>query len=125
MRELRFVMLTEDGEQLVVEDTECDVRFAVRLDDALRDAVHAEPPRRPAAAGPGLASERTLAEPAISPREIQVRVRAGEAPQVLAEAYAMPLERVMRFAGAVMDERIRIADEARRGPGPRRADVGA
>ncbi len=112
MRELRFVMLSEDGEQLVVEDTECDVRFAVRLDDTLRRAVTAEPPRRPAPAP--AAAEPDVAQPAIGPREIQVRVRAGESPQELAETYDMPLERVMRFAGAVMDERIRIADEARR-----------
>jgi hypothetical protein len=120
MRELRFVMLTEDGGQVVVEDTECDVRFAVRLDDALRQAVAAVPPRRPAPAP--VAAD--TADPAIGPREIQVRVRAGESPQELAEAYGMPLERVMRFAGAVLEERARIADEARRARARRGTDAG-
>ena len=53
------------------------------------------------------------AEP-IGPREIQMRVRAGESPAQLAAATGVPLERVMRFAGPVMDERARIADESRR-----------
>lgn len=127
MRELRFVTLTEDGGQLVVEDVECDVRFTVRVDDALRTAVRAEPPRPPAptpVAAAASAGGAAHTEPAISPREIQVRVRAGEAPEELAVAYDMPLERVMRFAGAVLDERIRIADEARRARARRGTDSG-
>jgi hypothetical protein len=51
----------------------------------------------------------------ISPREIQVRVRAGMDPEELAEANGMTLERVLRFAGPVLEERARIADTARRG----------
>jgi hypothetical protein len=41
-------------------------------------------------------------------------VRAGESPDEVAASLGTSLERVMRFAGPVMDERRRIADEARR-----------
>ena len=50
----------------------------------------------------------------ISPREIQTRIRSGESPQELATSYGVPVDRVMRFAGPVLDERLRITDEARR-----------
>jgi hypothetical protein len=59
----------------------------------------------------------------ITPREIQMRVRAGESPEELAEAVGMPVERVMRFAGPVVDERQRIADEARRARARRTGDA--
>src|SRR5437879_6462836 len=130
MRQLRFVTLTEDGNQLLVETAEGDEQFALNLDAAVRQAVRAELPRRPApirrpepAAPPLVAT--TLPEPPISPREIQVRVRAGESPEDLAAAYGMGLERVMRFAGAVMDERRRIAEEARRARARRTGADGA
>jgi hypothetical protein len=126
MRELRFVMLTEDGEQLLLESADRDERFLLALDPALRAAVRAESPRPPAApvTAPPTVPERRADEPAISPREIQVRVRAGAAPQDVATEFGMSLERVMRFAGAVLDERIRIADEARRARARRGTDTG-
>lgn len=52
--------------------------------------------------------------PAISPREIQVRVRAGELPEHIAETFNASLDWVMRFAGPVIEERGRVTDEARR-----------
>jgi hypothetical protein len=127
MRQLRFVMLSEDGDQLLVETLEGDERFALTVDSGLRTAVGVEPAARPvpahaAPSEPEPAEQQTptelpaepVAEAPITPREIQVRVRAGESPSELAETYGMSLERVMRFAGAVIDERVRIADEARR-----------
>jgi Protein of unknown function (DUF3071) len=163
MRKLRFVMVTEDGDQLLLETMEGAERFVLTVDAALRDAVQAdlprlapatidqpttpiafEPPPAPAPApapAPELAPEplrqpaHAAAEPAfaaaapapaaaaaggvtgeapISPREIQIRVRSGESPEQLAAAFGMSLERVMRFAAPVVDERLRIASEARR-----------
>ena len=43
-----------------------------------------------------------------------MRVRAGASPQDLADNHDMTIESVLRFAGPVIAERIRIADEARR-----------
>ncbi|MFN2559754.1 MAG: septation protein SepH [Jatrophihabitans sp.] len=157
MRQLRFVMVTEDGDQLLLETMDGSERFVVTVDAALRDATDtdlprsvehataedpipapkpipppvaatlAPPERHPAHAAhepadqpqptpaPAVAATGGITGAApISPREIQIRVRAGESPEQVADAYGMSLERVMRFAAPVVDERLRIADEARR-----------
>jgi hypothetical protein len=144
MRQLRFLTLTEDGDHALVETTDGAEQFTLAVDATLRDAVRADLPRlMPAPAGPALVvtpipgsavpadpgepgrdeGRHHVAPPAaatarvvesISPREIQMRVRAGEDPAALAAESGMELERIMRFAGAVVAERLRIADEARR-----------
>ncbi|MCW2596723.1 MAG: hypothetical protein JWR06_885 [Jatrophihabitans sp.] len=108
MRQLRFVRPTEDGSHLVVETADGNEQFCLRNDAQLRDAARADLPRLPTTADP------VRPETQIGPRDIQVRVRAGESPQDLADSYGVSLERVLRFAGPVMDERLRIASEARR-----------
>lgn len=142
MRQLRFVTLSEDGASLLVETTDGSEQFALAVDPAVREAVRADLPRltpitaasltatptpTPAAPtiAPGLRPEPVAAEAAIGPREIQVRVRAGESPEDLATAHGMALERLMRFAGPVLDERRRIADEARRARARRTSDAAA
>jgi hypothetical protein len=84
--------------------------FRLPVDAALRDALHGEPTRPRPVAVPA----PSVAAPGITPREIQVRVRAGEAPEDIAEAFGAALDWVLRFAGPVLDERGRVADEARR-----------
>ena len=134
MRQLRFVALAEDGEHALLQTTDGEERFQLLVDPAVRDALGAggrtdrprllprpeavpEPPAAPVAAAPAAAAPSVAAAPPVDPvgpREIQMRVRAGESPAELAAATGVPLERVMRFAGPVMDERARIADESRR-----------
>jgi hypothetical protein len=130
MRQLQFLQLTEDGTTLVLQPPEGGEHFAVPVDDMLRSALvadasaHASPAGPPEAfalsAAPAPATEAPPApeprpEPAaIVPRDIQVRVRAGESPAEVAEALGVPLERIVRFAEPVVDERRRIAEEARR-----------
>lgn len=127
MRALRFVTLGEAGRELLLTSAEGEEHFVLPIDDALREALHLDAPSAPSSddaeptapqpparsASPAALSAEPVAAP-ISPREIQVRVRAGERPQDIASEFGMSLERVMRFAAAVIDERIRIADEARR-----------
>ena len=57
-----------------------------------------------------------------TPREIQVRVRAGESAEAVADQAGIPLERVMRFAFPVLQERVRVTDEARRARARRGGD---
>jgi len=123
MRELRFVTRADDG-VLLVESPDGLDQYRLPVDNALRAAVAGPAP----AAAPGVSPARTAAPGAatglgappappadpITPREIQVRVRAGESPQALADEQQMPLDRVLRFAGPVVAERQRIAGEARR-----------
>jgi hypothetical protein len=120
VQELRLLTLSEDGSQLLMASADGDEQFALPVDAALRAAVAPRPAPTPfAAATPRHAAAGAEAPsddnpPAIGPREIQIRVRAGESPSELAAAFGMSLERVMRFAGPVLDERQGIAGEARR-----------
>ncbi|MDR1766835.1 MAG: DUF3071 domain-containing protein [Propionibacteriaceae bacterium] len=50
---------------------------------------------------------------ALSPREIQARIRAGASVEEVASAAGVPVERVEAFAGPVLDERAYIASRAR------------
>jgi len=105
MRQLRFVKQGEYTDHIVLEAAQGGEQFSLVIDSALRDAVHSDLPRLNAAA----------AEPKISPREIQTRVRAGETPESIAEEHDIPVDRVMRFASAVLAERARITEMARHG----------
>lgn len=114
MRQLRFLKQGEDGIHVIVETGDGGEQFALRVDAAIRDAVRSDLPRlHPSEPEPSV-PEPSVPEPVISPREIQVRVRGGESPHQVAEETGMTLERVLRFAAPVLDERARMADEARR-----------
>ncbi len=102
MRELRYVGPGSDGDHVVVATVDGDEKFSLILDDDLRA-------RTPAAAA------ETADAATISPREIQTRVRAGETPQALASEADLPVEKILVFAGPVLDERERVIHEARRG----------
>lgn len=138
MRLLRYVGPGSPGNpsdgagaaHLVVEDAHRGERFGLLIDDPLRRALadlagagaqSASPqgaPRssdhvlQPASAAPAAPKGPLIA---LSPREIQVRVRAGESPEQLAAEAGVSPERIIRFAYAVIQERLRVAAEARRG----------
>jgi DUF3071 family protein len=106
MRELRLVKAVGGGadrEHVVVEVVDGGEQFRLRIDDLRRHLDQ-------------LDSAESAPEPVnvIPPREIQMRVRAGEAPGVLADEAGVSIDRVLLFAGPVLDERSRMADEARR-----------
>ena len=105
MRELRFVGPGEDGDYVIVEIADGEEAFSLPIDDDLRGAV-----RESAAPAREARPEPTP----ITPREIQVRVRAGGVPEQIADETGMPLERVLLFGRQVLEERARITDEARR-----------
>ena len=105
MRVLRFVGPGEDGDSVIVETADGEEAFSLPIDDDLRGAVRAS-------VSP--AREVRPEQKPITPREIQVRVRAGEVPEQIADDAGMPLERVLLFARQVLEERARITDEARR-----------
>jgi Protein of unknown function (DUF3071) len=105
MRELRFVGPGEDGNHVIVETADGEEAFSLPVDNDLRGAVRGElTPVR----------EVRTSERPVTPRDIQVRVRAGESPQAIADESGMPLDRVLVFGRQVLEERTRITDEARR-----------
>ncbi|HEX8078794.1 MAG TPA: septation protein SepH [Jatrophihabitans sp.] len=123
MRVLRLVGPGEDGTSLIVEAVEAGSlegeRFALSLDDRLRTMATVQPDQQTET------PESTPAEssgPVPTPREIQVRVRSGESAQAVADEAGIPLERVMRFAFPVLQERVRVTDEARRARARRGGD---
>lgn len=114
MRQLRFAGPGEDAAHVILESPDGLERFALILDDALRTAARQELPNldRPAADAEHL-----------SPRDIQTRVRGGASPAAIADEAGVAVDRVMRFAYPVLQERARVAEEARRARA-RRASAG-
>lgn len=106
MRLLRLVGPGGDGKSLLLESADGDEQFTLPIDERLRNVSSSDLPRLPV--------PESEANKAPSPREIQTRIRAGESAQQLADDAGIPVERVMRFAYPVLQERIRVVDEARR-----------
>ncbi len=107
MRDLHVVALSEDGRHVVLATTPDASRggFRVALDDRLASAVRGD------LGGPG---EQEAREQALSVREIQARLRAGESVEEIARSAGVPLARVERFAGPVLSERAQVVEAARR-----------
>ncbi len=107
MRTLRLVGLSDDGSSLLlVADTEHgEERFALPADDRLRAAARGDS-RRLTQIDVDLGTE-------LPPRIIQARIRSGETPEQVAAASGTGIERIMRFAHPVLQERERVAEQAR------------
>ncbi len=107
MRPVRFVALSEDGQALVLAD-EVGRLLALPIDDRLAGALRHD--RTPT---PGqLPIPGDMA--ALSPRDIQARIRSGESADDVARIANVPVDRVLRYAGPVLQERAMLAQHARR-----------
>jgi hypothetical protein len=119
MRSLRLVALSDDGTHLVLAagepgSTGDAEQFELPVDDLLLGLLRDEP--TPRAAQPEAAAEPAVAPaPAedLPPRVIQARIRAGESPEQVAHSSGTRVERIMRFAYPVLQERTRVAEQAR------------
>ncbi|SDC47085.1 Protein of unknown function [Geodermatophilus telluris] len=106
MRTLRLVGLSDDGRSVLLALETADgeeERFALPVDDRLRAAARGDTRRL----------GQIEVDSALSPRVIQQRIRAGETPEQVAAASGTRVERIMRFAHPVLQERSRIAEQAR------------
>ena len=108
MRPVRFVALSEDGQAFVLAD-EVGRLLALPIDDRVHTAL------RPDRDG-GPATPVTLAAdaPSLAPRDIQARIRSGESAEEVARVAGVPVDRVLRYAGPVLQERAMRAQHARR-----------
>ncbi len=104
MRQLRFVALAEDGAAIVLSDDNGE-QYRLAVDERLKAASRGD--------GVRLGQIEIMMNSSMRPAEIQARVRAGEAPEEIARAGSMPVERVLRFAGPVLQERAQIVQRAR------------
>src|SRR3954452_23294482 len=111
MRPVRFVALSEDGQALVLAD-EVGRLLALPIDDRINSAFTHEPHAlggsAPAAV---MAADNT---PSLSPRDIQARIRSGESAEDVARVAGVPVDRVLRYAGPVLQERAMLGQHARR-----------
>ena len=115
MRPVRFVALSEDGQALVLAD-EVGRLLALPIDDRISSALHHDGSGAPASASPGTAVAVPGAEnmASLSPRDIQARIRSGESAEDVARVAGVPVDRVLRYAGPVLQERAMLAQHARR-----------
>src|ERR1044072_1635224 len=103
MRPVRFVALSEDGQALVLAD-EVGRLLALPLDDRINTAItHETHPRPPGHTVTVVATEAP--PPSLSPRDIQSRIRSGESAEDVARIAGVPVDRVLRYAGPVLQER--------------------
>jgi hypothetical protein len=111
MRTLRLVALSDDGKNLILATEGADgaegERFELPVDDRVRAAARGDT-RRLTQIDVDLGTE-------LPPRVIQARIRAGETPEQVAAASGTRVERIMRFAHPVIQERARVAEQARAG----------
>jgi hypothetical protein len=105
MRPVRFVALSEDGQAFVLAD-EVGRLLALPVDERLTSAMNAD---RAGAKAPEPDPNSVL-----SPRDIQARIRAGETADEVARLSGVPVDRILRYAGPVLQERAMLAQHARR-----------
>jgi hypothetical protein len=107
MRRLRLVALSDDGTSLVLALDDPDGGESERVELPVDDRLRA------AARGDARRLGQIDVGSQLSPRAIQARIRSGHTPEQVAEDSGTPVERIMRFAHPVLQERSRIADQAR------------
>ena len=99
--ELRLDGKTEDGLYLSLHDNDGN-EFTVRVSDTLRATVNQQ----------RLMAVPSNDEPTISIKEIQRLLRAGQSAEQIARENNTTIEKVERFAGPILSERIYIIDQA-------------
>lgn len=107
MRELELDGIHEDGEHLLLGDSDGQ-RYTLRIDKALRAAVRTD--------RPALNMIRAEDSAPVRPREIQALLRSGRSAEDIAEESEIPLEHVRRYEGPVLAEREWTAQRARTFP---------
>jgi hypothetical protein len=111
MRPVRFVALSEDGHALVLAD-EVGRLLTLPVDERVNAAMRIE--RSPGGPAPaGVAPDMSMSS-SLSPRDIQARIRSGESADDVARVAGVPVDRVLRYAGPVLQERAMLAQHARR-----------
>jgi hypothetical protein len=99
--ELRLDGRTDDGLYLSMRDQEGE-QYTIRVSDTLRATVNQQ----------RLNSVPVNEEPTISIKEIQRLLRSGQTSEQIARDYSVSIEKIDRFAGPIVSERIYIIDQA-------------
>ncbi len=110
MRKLKVVGLDVDGKQIICEADDFGEKFLLLSDDRLRAAVRGDKTGSTASQPPAQTSEEVPS--ALSPKEIQAKIRAGASVEQIAASSGVDVSRVERFAHPVLLERSRAAELA-------------
>ena len=102
MSELRLQGKNNEGTHLTLVDND-GTEFSLRISDTLRATVNQ----------PRLTAVPSDSEETISVKEIQRRLRAGDAPEVIAREGNTTLDKIARFSGPILQEREYILSQAR------------
>jgi hypothetical protein len=105
MQDLRLVGVHDDGKHLLLSGAGGEM-FQLPIDEALRVAASRTQAKAAAAA--------EAAPIAMSPRDIQTRIRNGATATEVAELSGIPLAKVQRYEGPVLAEREYVAQQARK-----------
>ncbi|MBD0292444.1 MAG: DUF3071 domain-containing protein, partial [Jiangellaceae bacterium] len=106
MRELQLVGVTDDGAHLLLRRAEGDESpMVLPVDERLHAALRGDRAR--------LGQLQIQLDGQVRPRDIQARIRSGESVESVAASAAIPLDRVLRYAGPVIAEREYVAGRAR------------
>ncbi|WP_025273241.1 septation protein SepH [Haloglycomyces albus] len=117
MRPVRFVALSDDGQALVLAD-ELGRLLALPLDERVQSTIDisqsdtGDPKIMVKDDGNKSSTPRHALN--LSPRDIQTRIRSGESADDIATSASVPVDRVLRYAGPVLQERAMLAQSARR-----------
>ena len=106
MQDLRLVGVHEDGEHLLLSGDGGE-SYRLAIDEALRSAA-----ARPSVRVPAADSDSGGA--AMSPREIQARIRAGASAEQVAAESGLDMARILRYEGPVRAERDYMVQQAQR-----------
>ncbi|MGZ4595069.1 MAG: septation protein SepH [Actinomycetes bacterium] len=104
MRDLRLIGVHEDGQHLLLSDSEGE-RFRVLLDEPLRAAARRDRPR--------LGQLQIEIDGGMRPREVQALIRAGLSAEDVADRAGWTVEKVRRYEGPILAEREHVAGLAR------------
>jgi hypothetical protein len=113
MRPVRFVALSEDGQAMVLAD-EVGRLLALPIDDRVNTALHTDGSGHHVAGNAVAVVAHSDTMASLSPRDIQSRIRSGESAEDVARVAGVPVDRVLRYAGPVLQERAMLAQHARR-----------
>ncbi len=121
MQDLRLVGVHDDGEHLVLTDSDGH-RFRVGIDDRMRSLVRPQTPSTVTTA-PARKMFDDVARPhrpesggadqTMRPREIQAMLRTGSTIAEVAERSGWPIEKIERYAGPIQAERDHVAGMVR------------
>ena len=112
MAKLTFTGRSKDGKRLLLVD-ESGQEHTLAVDARLRRVLAGAPDSNGQLEIP--------MESSLRPRDIQMRIRAGESPEAVAHAAGTSVEKIMAFAAPVMAERAHVADRAQLASVRRRA----